>query len=85
LKQESAAPKIGPSSLNPSDPARLLVGDTLFQNSIGRTDLWGGSHEKIIESIREKLLVLPDEMVVYPGHGPETTIGAERENNPFIR
>lgn len=85
LKQDSATPWTGPSTLNSSDPARLLAGDTLFQNSIGRTDLWGGSHEKIIESIREKLLVLPDEMVVYPGHGPETTIGAERENNPFIR
>jgi hydroxyacylglutathione hydrolase len=84
-RQESAAPSTGRSGLNSVDPARLLAGDTLFQNSIGRTDLWGGSHEKIIESIREKLLVLPDEMVVYPGHGPETTIGSERENNPFIR
>ncbi|HYA89664.1 MAG TPA: MBL fold metallo-hydrolase [archaeon] len=63
----------------------LLAGDTLFQASIGRTDLWGGSLEKILDSIHQKLLVLPDETIVYPGHGPETTIGFERENNPFLR
>jgi hydroxyacylglutathione hydrolase len=63
----------------------LLAGDTLFQASIGRTDLWGGSLERILNSIHEKLLVLPDETLVYPGHGPETTIGFERENNPFLR
>ena len=68
-----------------ADPARLLAGDTLFQGSIGRTDLWGGSLPQILASIREKLLVLPDEMVVYPGHGGETTIGEEREHNPFLR
>jgi hydroxyacylglutathione hydrolase len=67
------------------DPARLLAGDTLFQGSIGRTDLWGGSMPQILESIREKLLVLPDEVVVYPGHGDKTTIGEEREHNPFLR
>lgn len=66
-------------------PARLLAGDTLFEGSIGRTDLWGGSFPQIIESIREKLLVLPENMVVYPGHGSQTTIGAEREHNPFLR
>jgi hydroxyacylglutathione hydrolase len=65
--------------------ARLLAGDTLFQGSIGRTDLWGGSYPQIIRSIQEKLLVLPDELVVYPGHGPETTIGEERAHNPFLR
>ncbi|MGH9714866.1 MAG: MBL fold metallo-hydrolase [Candidatus Acidiferrales bacterium] len=67
------------------EPARLLAGDTLFEGSIGRTDLWGGSFPQIIESIREKLLVLPEDVVVYPGHGGETTIGAEREHNPFLR
>jgi len=67
------------------DPARLLAGDTLFQGSIGRTDLWGGSLPQILASIREKLLVLPDEVVVYPGHGDPTTIGEEREHNPFLR
>jgi hydroxyacylglutathione hydrolase len=65
--------------------ARLLAGDTLFHGSIGRTDLPGGSFPQIISSIREKLLALPDELVVYPGHGDSTTIGAEREFNPFLR
>jgi hydroxyacylglutathione hydrolase len=65
--------------------SRLLAGDTLFQGSIGRTDLWGGSYPEIIRSIQEKLLALPDDLVVFPGHGPETTIGEERENNPFLR
>jgi glyoxylase-like metal-dependent hydrolase (beta-lactamase superfamily II) len=64
---------------------RLLAGDTLFAGSIGRTDLWGGSFEDIIVSIREKLLALPDETLVYPGHGPQTTIGEERESNPFLQ
>jgi len=67
------------------DVARLLAGDTLFQGSIGRTDLPGGSFPQILSSIREKLLTLPDELVVYPGHGDTTTIGAEREFNPFLR
>ena len=65
--------------------ARLISGDTLFQGSIGRTDLWGGSHPQIINSIREKLIVLPEEMPVYPGHGDATSIAAEREGNPFLR
>jgi hydroxyacylglutathione hydrolase len=67
------------------DPARLLAGDTLFQGSIGRTDLWGGSFPQILKSIHEKLLVLPDDVVVYPGHGETTSIGAERAHNPFLR
>jgi hydroxyacylglutathione hydrolase len=66
-------------------PARLLAGDTLFQGSIGRTDLWGGSMEDILKSIHGKLMALPDDVVVYPGHGDLTTIGAEREENPFLR
>ena len=60
-------------------------GDTLFQRSIGRTDLWGGSTPQILKSIREKLLVLPEETIVFPGHGDTTTIGEEREQNPFLR
>jgi hydroxyacylglutathione hydrolase len=63
---------------------KLIAGDTLFAGSIGRTDLPGGSFEKIIQSLHEKVLALPDETVVVPGHGPLTTIGEERENNPFL-
>jgi len=64
---------------------RLISGDTLFLGSIGRTDLPGGSFPQIIQSIRSKLLTLPDDVVVYPGHGDTTTIGAERADNPFLR
>ena len=63
---------------------KLIAGDTLFAGSIGRTDLPGGSFEKIMQSLHEKVLALPDETVVVPGHGPSTTIGDERENNPFL-
>ena len=66
-------------------PGVLLAGDTLFAGSIGRTDLWGGSLDAILRSIREKLLALPDDTRVYPGHGPATTIGRERESNPFLQ
>lgn len=64
---------------------RLIAGDTLFQGSIGRTDLPGGSFPEIIRSIHEKLLTLPDDILVIPGHGGSTTIGEEREYNPFLR
>ncbi len=63
----------------------LLAGDTLFAGSIGRTDLWGGSMETILRSIHSNLLMLVDETEVYCGHGPATTIGSEREHNPFIQ
>jgi len=67
-------------------PMKLLVaGDTLFAGSIGRTDLPGGDYGQIIDSIHSRLLVMPDETRVLPGHGPETTIGAERESNPFLQ
>ena len=62
----------------------LIAGDTLFAGSIGRTDLPGGNMEKIMSSLHTKLMALPDEIVVIPGHGPATTIGDERETNPFI-
>jgi len=63
----------------------LIAGDTLFAGSIGRTDLPGGSFEKIIRSLHNQLLQLPDETQVVPGHGPMTTIGQERESNPFLQ
>src|SRR5262249_55402508 len=63
---------------------KLIAGDTLFAGSIGRTDLPGGSMKKIIQSLHGKLLALPDETVVVPGHGPLTTIGEERQSNPFL-
>lgn len=62
----------------------LFAGDTLFAGSIGRTDLWGGSMDQIMDSLRGKLLALPDETVVHPGHGLSTTIGQERYTNPFL-
>jgi len=68
-----------------SAAAMLFSGDTLFAGSVGRTDLWGGSHEQLMASITNRLLALPDETVVYPGHGPSTTIGRERKTNPFLQ
>ena len=62
----------------------LISGDTLFQGSVGRTDFPGSSSEALVESIRTRLFELDDETVVYPGHGPETSIGYEKLNNPFV-
>jgi hydroxyacylglutathione hydrolase len=64
---------------------KLIAGDTLFRDSIGRTDLPGGDGRQILRSIRDKLLVLPDETFVIPGHGPTTTLGRERERNFFLQ
>ncbi len=63
----------------------VFSGDCLFAGGVGRTDLPGGSEYQLMRSIRDKLLALPDETIVYPGHGPETTIGQERRHNPFLR
>ena len=68
-----------------ADEKKLIAGDTLFAGSIGRTDLPGGSFEKIIRSLHNRVLALPDETEVTPGHGPKTTIGNERETNPFLQ
>jgi len=62
----------------------VLGGDVLFEGSIGRTDLPGGDLEALLDGIRRELLTLPDSTIVYPGHGPSTTIGREREGNPFL-
>ena len=74
----------GSSCLYFEKEQRLIAGDTLFAGSIGRTDLPGGNFDKIIDSLHGKLMELPDEVIVMPGHGPATTIGEERETNPFI-
>ena len=75
----------GSISLHVPSENKLIAGDTLFRDSIGRTDLPGGNSRQIIASIKEKLLSLDDSVVVIPGHGPETTIGREREMNYFLR
>jgi len=66
------------------DEKKVITGDTLFADSIGRTDLPGGSHEQLLASVRSKLFTLPDEVTAYPGHGPKTTIGHEKRNNPYF-
>ena len=75
-------PNVGVNLTLPSP--KLFAGDTLFAGSIGRTDLWGGSMERIMESLRGKLMELPEHTVVHPGHGLATTIGEERQSNPFL-
>jgi hydroxyacylglutathione hydrolase len=71
-------------SVTSDGPGLLISGDTLFAGSIGRTDLPGGDHEQMRVSLRDKILVLDDDTVVLPGHGPHTTIGRERASNPFL-
>ena len=65
-------------------PPMLVGGDVLFRDSVGRTDFIGGDGAQLMASIRDKLMALPDETLVFPGHGPQTTIGREREKNPFV-
>jgi len=66
-------------------PCRVFGGDVLFRGSIGRTDFPGGSHQGLLDGIRRKLFPLPDDTVVYPGHGPVTTVGHEKRSNPFFQ
>ena len=68
-----------------ADQGLVFSGDTLFASGVGRSDFPGGSHATLIDSIRQQLLTLPDSTVVYPGHGPKTTIGQEKKANPFLR
>lgn len=68
-----------------SEPTVLIGGDMLFRQGIGRTDFPDGDHQAMEESIRNKLYTLPDDTIVYSGHGPETTIGFEKQHNPFVR
>jgi len=92
LLKKTAGPEEVAEELPPDEQEKiaahapqLFSGDTLFAGSIGRTDLWGGSMEQILDSLRSKLMHLPDETVVYPGHGPVTSIGNERHLNPFLQ
>ena len=81
-------PGHSPGSLSlylPGEEQRILSGDTLFQGSIGRTDLWGGDFKQILGSIRDVLLRFPDPTPVFPGHGEPTTVGHERAFNPFLQ
>ncbi|MEA3489688.1 MAG: MBL fold metallo-hydrolase [Candidatus Omnitrophota bacterium] len=73
-----------PGSISVRHKDILFSGDTLFFEGIGRTDIPGGDHETLVKSIKERLLTLPDDLRVFPGHGPETTIGHERRSNPFL-
>jgi hydroxyacylglutathione hydrolase len=85
LREHAVEAAPSPSRKSGTEPGRLVAGDTLFQGSIGRTDLWGGSMKDILNSIRQKLLSLPDQTLVIPGHGENTTIGTERAENPYLR
>lgn len=78
-------PGHSPGSVCFITPGTVIGGDVLFQGSVGRTDLPGGDWEQLLRSIEDELFVLPDDTVVHPGHGPQTTIGAEKRTNPFLR
>ena len=75
----------GGMSLYGEEKGVVFSGDTLFADSVGRTDFPGGSQTVLIQSVRDQLFVLPDETRVYPGHGPSTTIGHEKQHNPYVR
>lgn len=77
-------PGHSPGSICLLAEGHLFVGDVLFSGSIGRTDLPGGDFDSLVKGVRERLFALPDETIVHPGHGPDTTIGRERLGNPFV-
>ncbi|UHA74746.1 MBL fold metallo-hydrolase [Paenibacillus sp. 481] len=77
-------PGHSPGSVSFVHGSHLFAGDVLFHRSVGRTDLEGGDHDQLIRSIKNKLFPLGDEVTVYPGHGPKTTIGYEKTHNPFV-
>ena len=70
---------------NTPKPAQVFVGDVIFAGSIGRTDFHDGNHDQLISGIRSKLYGLPDDTILLPGHGPETTVGTEKNTNPYVR
>ncbi|MCM1291802.1 MAG: MBL fold metallo-hydrolase [Prevotella sp.] len=74
----------GGIALYDKDDKFLITGDIIFQGSIGRTDLPGGDHTKLISGIKSRILTLPDDVTIYPGHGPETTVGFEKKHNMFL-
>lgn len=78
-------PGHSPGSISLVGKESVFTGDTLFAGSIGRVDLPGGSGRDIMKSLKEKLAVLPGDLVVYPGHGPKSTVGREKRNNPFLK
>jgi len=80
-----STPGHSPGSITLAGEGIAFVGDAVFAGSIGRTDLPGGDHDQLMESIREQILTLPDDTRLYPGHGPATTVGRERRENPFLR
>lgn len=77
-------PGHSPGGISLATDKVVFVGDALFAGSIGRTDFTGGDYEGLIRNVREKILTLGDDVVVYPGHGPQTTVGRERQTNPFF-
>jgi glyoxylase-like metal-dependent hydrolase (beta-lactamase superfamily II) len=78
-------PGHSPGSVSFQTDNGVFVGDLLFAGSIGRTDLQGGDYNTLIQSVRDNIFTLPDDIVVYPGHGPATTVGTEKRTNPFFR
>lgn len=78
-------PGHSPGSFSFLVEGHIFVGDVLFKDSIGRTDLYGGNYDILIRTIMDKIFSLPNETIVYPGHGPSTTVGREKEYNPFLQ